>query len=213
MPKMRGAVPGKHTIDDMAKRLGIAEAIRDRAREIFRKLEDAKVFPKGGRCRNRDAHYAACLHVACRAAGTPRSFKELALVTGDGAVTGTKDIGRFVKQIKEHLGEEDGAHAAGQRMMSTTVRAGDYICRFGLLLEMGKQEVNAAMEAALRLEKNLDVRRNPDTIAAAVIYMAIKRAGAEKSIRDVAVATGVGEVTIREVYYKDLNPHAELLFG
>jgi transcription initiation factor TFIIB len=78
---------------------------------------------------------------------------------------------------------------------------------------MGDQEVNAALEAARRLEKNLDVRRNPDSIAASVIYMAIQRAGADQSIRDVSTATGVSEVTIREVYYKDLRPHAELLFG
>ncbi|XP_047064574.1 transcription initiation factor IIB-like [Lolium rigidum] len=219
MPKMRGAAPDKsladafHSIDDMAERLGLAEPIRERAREMYRKLEEAKAFPKGGKCRNRHALYAACLHVACRAAGTPRTFKELASVTGDSATAGIKDIGRLVKHIKDHLGEEGGAQAAGEMMMSTTVRAGDYLRRFGSLLGMGDQEVNAALEAARRLEKNLDVRRNPDSIAASVIYMAIQRAGADQSIRDVSTATGVSEVTIREVYYKDLRPHAELLFG
>ncbi|KAK1681609.1 hypothetical protein QYE76_042457 [Lolium multiflorum] len=219
MPKMRGAVPDKsladafHSIDDMAERLGLAEPIRERAREMYRKLEEAKAFPKGGKCRNRHALYAACLHVACRAAGTPRTFKELASVTGDSATAGIKDIGRLVKHIKDHLGEEGGAQAAGEMMMGATVRAGDYLRRFGSLLGMGDQEVNAALEAARRLEKNLDVRRNPDSIAASVIYMAIQRAGADQSVRDVSTATGVSEVTIREVYYKDLRPHAELLFG
>ena len=93
------------------------------------------------------------------------------------------------------------------------VRAGDYLRRFGSLVGIDDQEVNAALEAADRLEKNLDVRRNPDSIAAAIIYMAVQRAGAGKSIHDVSTATGVSEVTIREVYYKDLNPHTKMLFG
>ncbi|CAM0905977.1 unnamed protein product [Alopecurus aequalis] len=218
VPKMRGAVLDKsladafHSIDDMAGRLGLAEAVRDRAREVLRKLEYAKAFPKGGKCRNRHALYAACLHVACRAQGTPRTFKELASVTGDGATAGIKDIGRIVKHIKVHLGEEDVGQAAGE-MMGAVVRAGDYLRRFGALVGIGDQDVDAALEAARRLEKNLDVRRNPDSIAAAVIYMAVQRAGSGKSIRDVSTATGVSEVTIREVYCKDLSPHAELLFG
>uniref|UniRef100_A0ACD5U8L4 Uncharacterized protein n=1 Tax=Avena sativa TaxID=4498 RepID=A0ACD5U8L4_AVESA len=216
---MRAAVHDKsladafHSIDDMAERLGLAEAVRDRAREVFRKLEDARAFPKGGKCRNRKALHAACLHVACRAVGTPRTFKELASVTGDSATAGIKDIGRLVKHIKVHLGEEDGGQAAGEMTMGAVVRAGDYLRRFGSLLGMGDHEVDPALEAARRLEKNLDVRRNPDSIAAAVIYMAVQRTGAGKSIRDVSAATGVSEITIREVYYKDLTPHADLLFG
>ncbi|KAM0891549.1 hypothetical protein ACQ4PT_026311 [Festuca glaucescens] len=219
MPQMRRAVSDKsladafHSIDDMAARLGLAAAVRDRAKEVFRKLEYAKVLPRGGKCRNRHALYAACLHVACRAVGTPRTFKELASVTGDSATAGIKDIGRLVKSIKIHLGEEDGAQAAGEITMGAVVQAGDYLRRFGSLVGIGDQEMNAALEAVRRLEKNLDVRRNPDSIAAAVIYMAVQRAGAGKSVRDVSTATGVGQVTIREVCYKDLGPHAELLFG
>ncbi|KAM0868820.1 hypothetical protein ACQ4PT_041061 [Festuca glaucescens] len=161
MPKMRGAVSDKsladafHSIDDMAARLGLAAAVSDRAREVFRKLEYAKVFPRGGKCRNRLAMYAACLHVACRAVGTPRTFKELASVTGDSATAGIKDIGRLVKHIKSHIGEEDGGQAAGEMMMGAVVRAGDYLRRFGSLVGIGDQEMKAALEAVRRLEKNL----------------------------------------------------------
>ncbi|KAI5002832.1 hypothetical protein ZWY2020_027482 [Hordeum vulgare] len=222
-PKTRGAVgpvPDRslaesfHGIDDMAARLGLTAAVKDRARDVLRKVENAKVFTRGGKCRNRQALYAACLHVACRAEGTPRTFKELASVTGDSVTAGLKDIGKLFKLMKDHLREEDGDKAAGEMMMiGTVVRASDYLRRFGSLLGMGDQEVGVALEAAQRLEKNLDVRRNPDSIAATVMYMAIERAGAGKSMRDVSTATGVSEVTIREIYYKDLYPHANMLFG
>ncbi|KAI5002831.1 hypothetical protein ZWY2020_027481 [Hordeum vulgare] len=223
-PRMRGAVgpvpersvaESLHCIDDMAARLELTAAVKDRARDVLRKLENGKAFPRAGsRCRNRQALYAACLHVACRAEGTPRTFKELASVTGDSATAGVKDIGRLVKFMKGYLRGEDGGQAAGEMMMIGAVaRAGDYLRRFGSLLRMGDQEVSTALEAARRLDKNLDVRHNPDSIAAAVMYMAIERAGAGKSIRDVSTATGVSEGTIREIYYKDLCPHGNMLFG
>ncbi|KQK16099.1 hypothetical protein BRADI_1g26740v3 [Brachypodium distachyon] len=205
-----------HAMDGMAEQLGLATAVKDRAKEVLRKLEVAKAFPKGGKCRNRRALYAACLHMACRDEGTPRTFKELASVTGDSVTAGTKDIGRLVKHIKNHLGDQD-QDAEGMQATAlekgAIVRAGDYLCRFGLQLGMGQEELHAAQEAARRLEKDLDVRRNPDSIAAAVIYMATQRAGGGKSIRDVSTSTGVSEVTIREVHNKDLSPHADLLFG
>ncbi|XBI21232.1 hypothetical protein VPH35_062372 [Triticum aestivum] len=222
-PRMRGAVgpvPDRalaesfHGIDDMAARLELAAAVKNRARDVLRKLENTRAFPKGGKSRNRQALYAACLHMACRAEGTPRTFKELASVTGDSATAGVKDIGRLVKVMKGHLRDEDGGQAGGQMMMIGAVaRPGDYMRRFGSLLGMEDKEVGAALEAATRLEKNLDVRHNPDSIAAAVMYMAIERAGIGRSVRDVSTATGVSEGTIREIYYKDLYQHANMLFG
>ncbi|KQK16101.1 hypothetical protein BRADI_1g26746v3 [Brachypodium distachyon] len=206
-PKTRGAAATAaldraladafHAMDGMAERLGLATTVKDRAKDVLRKLEVAKVFRKGGKCRNRQALYAACLLMACRGEGTQLTFKELASVTGDSATAGIKDTGRLAAALE----------------MGAVVRAGDYLHRFGSLLGMGQEELHAAQQAARRLEKDLDVRRNPGSIAAAVIYMAVERANAGKSIRDVSTATGVGEVTIRDVYNKDLSPHADLLFG
>ncbi|KAF6985422.1 hypothetical protein CFC21_003286, partial [Triticum aestivum] len=63
-----------------------------------------------------------------------------------------------------------------------------------------------------RVEQGLDVRRNPESVAAAIIYMVVQRAGAGRSAKDVSVATGVTEGTIKEAH-KDLAPHAQMLFG
>ena len=42
--------------------------------------------------------------------------------------------------------------------------------------------------------------------------MVVQRAGAGRSVKDVSVATGVAEGTIKEAH-KDLAPHAQMLFG
>jgi transcription initiation factor TFIIB len=199
-------------IADMAARLGIAAGARDRAVEVFLRMEERKgkahhYYTKGAG-RSGDALYAACLYVACRRAGAPRTFKELAAATRDGPAA-RKDIGKLIALIRKRLGDEAG----GEAMMDIgVVRAADYVERFGSLLGMGEDEVRAVQEAARRMQDQLDVRRNPDSTAAAIIYMAMeRRAGAGRSIRDVSAATGVAENTIKQAY-RELYPHADMLF-
>jgi transcription initiation factor TFIIB len=196
-------------ITDMAARLGIAASARDRAKDVFSKMEERKgkahhYYTKGGG----DTLYAACLYFACRSEGAPRTLKELAAATRDGAAA-RKDIGKLITLIKKRLGDEAG----GPAMDMGVVRAADYVGRFGSMLGMEEPEVRAAKEAARRLQERLDVRRNPDSTAAAIIYMAIDRlAEVPKSFRDVSVASGVAEGTIKQAY-RELCPHAELLFA
>ncbi|XP_062179505.1 transcription initiation factor IIB-like [Phragmites australis] len=206
MPEAFRAIAG------MAERLGIAASVRDRAQDVFKRMEDAKgkghhYYTKGGG-RSGDALYAACLYIACRSAGAPRTFKELAAATRDGAAA-RKDIGKLITLIRKRLGDEAG----GQAMDIGVVRAADYMERFGSLLGVGEDDVRAAQEAARRMQERLDVRRNPDSTAAAIIYMAMERRdGAGRCLRDVSVATGVAENTIKQAY-RELCPHADLLFG
>ena len=220
-PAMRGAAQargraalegGCRAIADMAVRLGIAPGVRDRALEVYRGLEEGKgrahhYYTKGAG-RSGDALYAACLYVACRSAGAPRTFKELAAATRGGAAS-RKDIGKLLTLIRKRFGDDAGGEAMGIGV----VRAADYMERFGSLLGMGEDEVRAVQEAARRMQDQLDVRRNPDSTAAAIIYMAMqRRTGAGRSIRDVSAATGVADNTIKQAY-RDLYPHAQLLFG
>jgi len=208
----KGMSEAYRAIADMAARLGIAAGPRDRAVEVFLRMEERKgkahhYYTKGAG-RSGDALYAACLYVACRRAGAPRTFKELAAATRDGPAA-RKDIGKLIVLIRKRLGDEAG----GEAMMDIgVVRAADYVERFGSLLGMGEDEVRAVQEAARRMQDQLDVRRNPDSTAAAIIYMAMeRRAGAGRSIRDVSAATGVAENTIKQAY-RDLCPHADMLF-
>ncbi|KAJ1263904.1 hypothetical protein BS78_09G222000 [Paspalum vaginatum] len=212
-PRDKAVSEASRAIADMAERLGVAPAVRDRALDVFRGMEERKgrahhYYAKGAG-RSGDALYAACLYVACRRAGAPRTFKELAAATRDGAAS-RKDIGRLITLIRKRLGDEAG----GEAMDIGVVRAADYMERFGALLGMGDDEVRAVQEAARRMQDQLDVRRNPDSTAAAIIYMAMeKRAGAARSsIRDVSTATGVAENTIKQAY-REISPHAVLLFG
>ncbi|EAZ25910.1 hypothetical protein OsJ_09753 [Oryza sativa Japonica Group] len=190
-------------ISDMADRLQLVATIRDRAKELFKKMEEAKLCARVRNRRRPRTRPASTSRAATRA--TPRTLKELASVMRD--CQDKKEIGRMERIIRRHLGEE-----AGTAMEMGVVRAADYMSRFGSRLGMGKPEVREAQRAAQTLEDKLDVRRNPESIAAAIIYMVVQRAGAQTSARDVSKASGVAEATIKEAC-KELSQHEELLFS
>ncbi|XP_027173169.1 transcription initiation factor IIB-2 isoform X2 [Coffea eugenioides] len=174
-------------------RLGLVATIKDRANEIYKKVEDQK----SSRGRNQDAILAACLYIACRQEDKPRTVKEICSVA-NGATK--KEIGRAKEYIVKQLELE-----MGQSVEMGAIHAGDFMRRFGSYLGMTNQAVKAAQEAVKKSEE-FDIRRSPISIAAAVIYIVTQLSDNKKPLKDVSVATGVAEGTIRNSF-KDLHPH------
>lgn len=193
----RSLIQAFKAIATMSDRLGLVATIKDRANEIYKKVEDQKPL-KG---RNQDAILAACLYIACRQEDKPRTVKEICSVA-NGATK--KEIGRAKEYIVKQLELE-----MGQSMEMGTIHAGDFLRRFCSHLGMNNQAVKAAQEAVQKSEE-LDIRRSPISIAAAVIYMITQLLDEKKLLKDVSLATGVAEGTIRNSY-KDLYPHAARL--
>ncbi|WZZ42193.1 hypothetical protein YC2023_038452 [Brassica napus] len=167
--------------------------LKDRANEIYKRVEDQK----SSRGRNQDALLAACLYIACRQEDKPRTVKEICSVA-NGATK--KEIGRAKEYIVKQLGLE-----TGQSVEMGTIHAGDFMRRFCSNLGMTNQTVKAAQESVKKSEE-FDIRRSPISIAAAVIYIITQLSDEKKPLRDISVATGVAEGTIRNSY-KDLYPH------
>ena len=94
-------------------------------------------------------------------------------------------------------------------MKSITYKIENLQRRFCSTLGMNNTAVKAAQEAVQRSEE-LDIRRSPISIAAAVIYMITQLSDDKKPLKDISLATGVAEGTIRNSY-KDLYPYASRL--
>ncbi|KAJ6797678.1 putative transcription initiation factor IIB [Iris pallida] len=189
----RSLIIAFRTIATMADRLGLVATIKDRANEIYKKVEDLKSI----RGRNQDAILAACLYIACRQEDKPRTVKEICSVA-NGATK--KEIGRAKEYIVKQLEGE-----MGQSMDMGTIHAADFLRRFCSHLGMTNQAVKAAQEAVQKSEE-LDIRRSPISIAAAVIYIITQLSDDKKPLKDISLATGVAEGTIRNSY-KDLYPY------
>ncbi|KAK2663909.1 hypothetical protein Ddye_002483 [Dipteronia dyeriana] len=195
----RGSNPDKHliqafsAISAMSDRLGLVTTIKVRANEIYKKVEDQKPL----RGRNQEAIVAACLYIACRQENKPRTVKEFCSVVNG---TTKKEIGRAKELIVKHLEAE-----MGQSVEMGTIHASDYLRRFCSNLGMTNQDVKAAQEAVQKSEE-LDIRRSPISVAAAVIYIITQLSNDTKLLKDISVVTRVAEGTIKNSY-KDLHPH------
>ncbi|XP_057849544.1 transcription initiation factor IIB isoform X2 [Cryptomeria japonica] len=166
----RSLIMAFRTIATMAERLGLVATIKDRANEIYKKVEDLKSI----RGRNQDAILAACLYIACRQEDKPRTVKEICSVANGAS---KKEIGRAKEFIVKQLEEE-----MGKSMEMGTIHAGDFLRRFCSHLNMNNQAVKAATEAVKRSEE-LDVRRSPISIAAAAIYIISQLSDDKKLLR------------------------------
>ncbi|CAI0450175.1 unnamed protein product, partial [Linum tenue] len=163
--------------------------VKDRANEIYKKVEDQNHL----RGRNHDAILAACIYIACRQEDKPRTVKEICSVSNRAT---KKEIGRakdfIVKQLELEMGQ--------------SVEMGTIHKRFCSNLGMSNQAVKAAQEAVLKSEE-LDIRRSPISVAAAVIFMITQLSDDKKPLKDVSLVTGVTEGTLK-YSYKDIYPHA-----
>merc|ERR1712142_898778 len=99
------------TISNMSDRINLPRTIIDRANNLFKMVSDGKNL-KG---RANDAIAAACLYIACRQEGVPRTFKEIVAVS----TVSKKEIGRCFKLILK-------AHDTSVELITT----GDFMSRF-----------------------------------------------------------------------------------
>ncbi|KAK1437105.1 hypothetical protein QVD17_02890 [Tagetes erecta] len=186
-------ISASETIAIMSDRLGLVAAIKDRANEIFKKVENQK----SSSARNQDAILAACLYIACRQEDKPRTVKEI-LSIANGAPK--KEIVRAIDYIQKQLELE-----MGQLVETGTIHAGDLLIRFCSNLGMANQTVKAA-QVSIQKSEEFNIRRSLVSIVAAIIYIVTQLSDDKKPLKDVARATGVAEGTIRKSY-KDLYPH------
>ncbi|XP_047050979.1 transcription initiation factor IIB-like [Lolium rigidum] len=176
-----------HYIADMADRLGIVDSIKLEAKNLYMKANDLKLF----NIRKKHSVCAACLYIACRQANKARTIKEICTVTN--GVT-RKEVSRAKDLLVQHIEEKKG-----EFMEINSVRPRDLVRRFCSTLGMSNQAIQAAEEAANRVER-LDIRRNAISIAGTIIYL-ISESSMEPrdkvSIKDICLVAGLTEVTIR----------------
>lgn len=108
--------------------------------------------------RSNDAIASACLYIACRQEGVPRTFKEICAVSK----ISKKEIGRCFKLILKALDTS-----------VELITTGDFMSRFCSNLGL-PNAVQKAATAIARAAVDLDIvpGRSPISVAAAAIYMA-----------------------------------------
>lgn len=180
-------------IREMSERIHLPRTIQDHAAKKFKEVLDSKAL----RGRNNEAQAAACLYIACRQEGVPRTFKEICAVSK----VSKKEIGRcfrlIIKSLETNLDQ---------------ITSADFMSRFCGNLDLPIFVQTAATRIAkTAVDLDLVAGRSPISIAAAAIYMASQASKEKRSAADIGSIAGAAEVTVRQTY-KLMLPRAAELF-
>jgi len=189
-------------INRIAEHYSISQRVRDRTDEIFKRYYDHLTLkPDGSRSRQlkedeTEEVIAACLSIAFRNEGQPRTLKEICALT---RVTEQK-IGARVKLIDTSV---EGVKQANLH------NSADFVARFSSRLGLPRELLNATTYVYDHArEKHGVYGRQPKSIIAACLFIVCQLGASEfrRTAKEIGKVTGVAEATVR-VTYRTIHPH------
>ncbi len=166
-------------MDKLKDKLALTDAVIEKAAYIYRKAMEKKLV------RGRSIHglVAACLYASCRNTETPRTLDDIA----KGINVRRKDVARCYRLIYREL--------ELKMPVVDPVKGISRIASIAKLTEKSKRKATLILERAKKL--GIVAGKDPMGIAAAALYLACISTGEVKSQKDISIASGVTEVTIR----------------
>jgi len=166
-------------MDKLKDKLALTDAVIEKAAYIYRKAMEKKLV------RGRSIHglVAACLYASCRNTETPRTLDDIA----KGINIRRKDVARCYRLIFREL--------ELKMPVVDPVKGVSRIASIAKLTEKSKRKAVIILEMAKKL--GIAAGKDPMGIAAAALYLACISTGEVKSQKEISIASGVTEVTIR----------------
>ncbi|MDH5569140.1 MAG: transcription initiation factor IIB, partial [Nitrosopumilus sp.] len=156
--------------------------VLEKASYIYRKALEKKLV----RGRSISAMIAAALYAACRDTETPRTLKDIA----DAANVKRKDIARCYRLIHQEL-----------ELKMPVVNPIQCISRISSKLEISEKTKRYAVKVLKDAqERKESAGKDPMGLAAAALYLSCVKNGEDRTQKDIAEASNVTEVTIRNRY-------------
>ncbi len=172
----------RQALNEMGKlkdKLALTNAVIEKAAYIYRKSMERKLV----RGRSIQGLVAACIYAACRDTETPRTLVDIA----KGINIRRKDVARCYRLIYREL--------ELKMPVVDPVKGVSRIASIAGLGEKSKRKAIAILNEAKRT--GIVAGKDPMGIAAAALYLACISTGETKSQKDISIASGVTEVTIR----------------
>ncbi|MCH7758315.1 MAG: transcription initiation factor IIB [Thaumarchaeota archaeon] len=166
-------------MDKLKDKLALTDAVIEKAAYIYRKAMEKKLV------RGRSIHglVAACLYASCRNTETPRTLDDIA----KGINIRRKDVARCYRLIFREL--------ELKMPVVDPVKVVSRIASIAKLTEKSKRKAVEILEKAKKL--GIAAGKDPMGIAAAALYLSCISTGEVKSQKEISMASGVTEVTIR----------------
>lgn len=187
----RNLQQAKDILNVLAFKMGLIQVIKERALQIYREALE-KGVTKG---RAVEPLIAAAIYAACRIERLPRTLDEIASYTK----ASKKEIARCYRHLVKEL-----------KLKVPVADPRDYVHKIAATLGLGGKVVSKAIEIVTEAKKaGIVAGKDPAGLAAAAVYLAAQIYGEERTQKEVAVAAGVTEVTVRN-RYKELIQHLKI---
>ena len=166
-------------MDKIKDKLALSNALIEKAAYIYRKAMEKKLI------RGRSIHglVAACIYAACRNTETPRTLHDIA----NGINIRRKDVSRCYRLIFRELDLKIP--------VPDPLKGVSRIASLADLSEKTKRKAVKILGQAAKV--GMIAGKDPMGIAAAALYIACISNGESKSQKQISIASGVTEVTIR----------------
>ncbi|MBI3841148.1 MAG: transcription initiation factor IIB [Thaumarchaeota archaeon] len=169
-------------LDKMSDKLGVSQAVKERAAYIYRKALDRGLL----RGRSIIGISAASLYAAFRDTETPRTLKDIAAVNNLDKKSVARDYRILLREMDLTMPVADAAKSVN-RIAS----------RVGLSERVARKAIEIVR---ITEEKEISAGKAPMGLAASALYLAGVIEGEVKTQKQIAEAAGVTEVTVRNRY-------------
>jgi transcription initiation factor TFIIB len=172
----------RQALNEMNKlkdKLALTNAVIEKAAFIYRKAMEKKLV----RGRSIQGLVAACLYASCRTTETPRTLDDIA----NGINIRRKDVARCYRLIYREL-----------ELKMPVVDPVKGVSRIASIAGLGEKTKRKAILILNEAKRTyITAGKDPMGIAAAALYLACISTGETKSQKEISIASGVTEVTIR----------------
>jgi transcription initiation factor TFIIB len=173
-------------LERLTEQLNLPRSVREESAMIYRRAVERELV----RGRAIDSMVAAAIYAACRIHGVPRTLDEIAKFSKSAR----KEIARCYRLLVRELS-----------LKIPIVDAAEHAQRIASILGLSGATVKAAIEIIQKArEKGITAGRDPAGVAAAAVYIAALLNDERRTQKEVAMAAGVTEVTVRN-RYKELS--------
>ena len=174
-------------------KIAISSNVLEKSAYIYRKALEKKLV----RGRSISAMIAASLYAACRDTETPRNLKDIA----DAANVKRKDIARCYRLLHYEL-----------ELKMPVVDSVQCISRISSKLGLSEKTKRYAVKVLQEAQETKEsAGKDPMGLAATALYVSCIKNGESVTQRDLAEASGVTEVTIRNRFKGLKNQHNSML--
>ena len=172
----------RQALNEMSKlkdKLALTDAVIEKASYIYRKSLERKLV----RGRSIQGLVAACLYAACRNTETPRTIQDIS----NGMNIRKKDIARCYRLVFREL-----------ELKMPVVDPVKGVSRIASIVKLNEKTKRKAIQILNQAkDTGLAAGKDPMGIAAAALYLACISTGEIKSQKEISIASGITEVTIR----------------